>query len=128
MKETFLSDLKIGELFQIGGHSWVFRLTKKLGEEGYESTTHPFRYVDVNTGTELTATTNYEVKRLSHPNINTAFQHASLAIEAGDGITAAQLLKSKWKHGTEHEREALLQLARLRFNDASYTLLVTSLA
>ncbi len=66
----YLHELPIGTRFQIPFHRGVNVLTHKLGENGYEGTTYPFRYRNPH-GIELTSTTNLEVIPL--PNKGDSF-------------------------------------------------------
>ncbi len=57
----YLNELPIGTRFQFPNSRGVYILTHKLGENGYESTIHPFRYRDSSIGIELPTQFNYEV-------------------------------------------------------------------
>lgn len=62
-----------------------------------------------------------------NPTVSTAFDHALLAIEAGDGITASQLLDGRWKQGNEKQQTAVLLKAVMKLGDRSYSQFVKNL-
>jgi hypothetical protein len=53
-----MSEMSIGTKFKHGGHPQVYELTHKLGENGYNGSTYPFRAKDVETGVERLFNTN----------------------------------------------------------------------
>jgi len=56
----YLNELPIGTKFLFHNNRGVYTLTHKLGENGYESTTHPFRYRD-SFGVDIPTQFNQEV-------------------------------------------------------------------
>ncbi len=57
----YFHELPIGTRFQFPNQRGVYILTHKLGENGYEGTTYPFRYRDSSIGIELPTQNDYEV-------------------------------------------------------------------
>jgi hypothetical protein len=59
--------------------------------------------------------------------IESRFNDAKLAVEAGDGITATELLKGVWENSKEALRASFLVHAIIHMEKSSFSLMVKGL-